>query len=295
MALVDVVIPTCGRATGLAVVLTSLLGQTFADFDVIISDQTLDAPVFETSVEIRTLVRALEWHGHRVALHHHLPRRGMAEQRHFLLQQSRAPYVHYLDDDVLLDPPVLGRMLEVLRAEGCGFVGCPATGLEYLDDVRPHQQRIELWEGPVEPEPFTPDSLPWDRHKVNNAANPLHLQQRLCPQGEVVRYKVCWVGGANVLYDRAKLLRVGGFSWWRRLPAVHAGEEVVAQFLLIRKYGGCGILPSGTYHLGLPTTIEDRRHNATSLFAELIAEYDPEPARDAPPLDQPEVQPATLS
>jgi glycosyltransferase involved in cell wall biosynthesis len=275
MALVDVVIPTAGRATGLAVVLTSLLGQTFGDFDVIISDQSLGEPSFD-AVEIATLVRALRRRGHRVELHHHLPRRGMAEQRHFLLSRARAPYVHFLDDDVLLDPPVLGRMLDVLRAEGCGFVGCPATGLEYLDDVRPHQQRIELWDGPVGPEPFAPDDLPWERHLINNAANPLHLEQRLCRDGAVVRYKVAWVGGANVLYDRAKLLAVGGFSFWRRLPAVHAGEEVVAQFLLIRRYGGCGILPSGTYHLGLPTTIEDRRHNATALFRELLDELEGE-------------------
>ena len=73
-----------------------------------------------------------------------------------------------------------------------------------------------------------------------------------------MRYKVAWIGGANVLYNRAKLLDVGGFSWWQRLPPEHAGEEVVVQFLLIRKYGGCGILPSGTYHLGLPTSVEDR-------------------------------------
>ena len=201
----------------------------------------------------------------------------MAEQRHFLLQGSRAPYVHFLDDDVLLDPPVMARMLEVLQHEGCGFVGCAATGLDYLHDVRPHQQHIELWEGPVRPEPFGPDYLPWDRHVVNNAANPLHLEERLVRGDRVVRYKVAWIGGANVLYDRAKLLDVGGFSWWRRLPPGHAGEEVLAQFLLIRKYGGCGILPSGTYHLGLPTNVEDRSRNATELFAELVREFDVHP------------------
>src|SRR3982751_5127102 len=138
MATVDVLIPTCRRKTGLAVVLTSLLGQTFTDFDVIISDQTDDDQTYLESREIDTLIRALRWHGHRVQAHRHMPPRGMAEQRQFLLEQSRAPYVHYLDDDVLLDPPVLGRMLDTLRAEGCGFVGCPATGLDYLDDVRPH-------------------------------------------------------------------------------------------------------------------------------------------------------------
>src|SRR6266496_3195253 len=201
----------------------------------------------------------------------------MAEQRNFLVEQSQAPYVHFLDDDVLLDPAVMERMLSVLQAEECGFVGCAATGLGYLNDVRLHQQHIELGTGPVLPEPFEPDSIPWDRHMVNNAANPLHLEQQFVEEGDVVRYKVAWVGGANLLFDRAKLLDVGGFSWWTRLPPEHAGEEVVVQFLLIRKYGGCGILPSGTYHLGLPTTVQDRRRNATELFADLIEEFDVHP------------------
>lgn len=279
MALVAVLISTYRRKTGLAVVLTSLLGQTFTDFDVIVSDQTDDDVAYLDSIEIQTLARALRWHGHEVMLLRHLPRCGMAEQRQFLLEATgqgaawSAPYVHYLDDDVLLDPRVMERMVKTLQAEGCGFVGCAATGLSYLDDVRPHQQHIEMWGEPVHAEPFGEDSVPWERHLINNAANPLHLEQQLVRGDQIVRYKVAWVGGANVLYDRAKLLSVGGFSWWQRLPPDHAGEEVVVQFLLIRKYGGCGILPSGTYHLGLPTLIEDRRHNATALFGDLIREY----------------------
>lgn len=273
MSFVDVLIPTFRRKTGLAIVLTSLLAQTFTDFDVIISDQTDDETYLE-SIEIQTLVRALQWHGHQVVLHRHLPQRGMAEQRNFLVEQSRAYYVHFLDDDVLLDPPVMERMIRVLQAERCGFVGCAATGLSFLTDIRPHQLQIEPWAGPVQPEPFEPDSIPWDRHMINNAANPLHLEQRIVKGCGIIRYKVAWVGGANVLYDRAKLLDVGGFSWWQRLPPKHAGEEVVAQFLLIRKYGGCGILPSGTYHLGLPTTVVDRRCNAINLFSDLIQEFD---------------------
>lgn len=284
MALVEVLIPTCNRKTGLAMLLASLLGQTFTDFDVIVADQTADDAVYLESIEIQTAARALEYHGHRVRLMRNLPRRGMAQQRQFLLEQSSAPFLHYLDDDVLLEPGVLARMLGVLRAEGCGFVGCAATGLEHLGDVRPHQQNIELWHRPVRPEPFGPDSIPWDRHKVNNAANPLHLAQLLAADGLPVRYKVAWVGGANLLYDRKKLLDVGGFSWWERLPIAHAGEEVVVQFLLIRKYGGCGVLPSGTYHLGLPTNVPDRERNATELFGELIDQYDVQPLGDVEPL-----------
>lgn len=273
MALVDVLIPTYGRKTGLAVVLTSLLGQTFTDFTVTISDQTPEESCYLESIEIQTLVQTLRWHGHRVVLHRHLPRCGLAEQRQFLLEQSSAPYVHYLDDDILLDPLVMQRMLDVLQQEQCGFVGCAATGVSYLHDVRPQQQHIELWNGPVVPEHFDVQTIPWQRHLVNNAANPLHLEQRLVRNGETVRYKVAWVGGANILFDREKLLSVGAFSWWHRLPLQHAGEEVLVQFLLLNRYGGCGILPSGTYHLGLPTTIEDRQHNAIELFEELSKEY----------------------
>src|SRR5712692_9252770 len=105
LALIDVLIPTYRRKTGLAVVLTSLLGQTFTDFDIIVLDQTEDDDAYLESIEIQTLVGALRWHGHRVTLHRHLPRHGLAEQRNFLIEQSRAFYVHFLDDDVLLDPP----------------------------------------------------------------------------------------------------------------------------------------------------------------------------------------------
>ncbi len=282
MASIDVLIPTYRRKTGLAVVLTSLLGQTFKDFNVFVSDQTEGENQYLDSREIDTLVRALRWHGHRVILLRNLPKRGMAQQRQFLLEQSRAPYVHYVDDDVLLDPPVMARMIDVLRREDCGFVGSPASGLDYLTDVRPEQQHIELWRESVKPEPFSPEWLPWDRHLVNNAANPLHLEETLTPDGHTVRYKVAWIGGANVLYDREKLMSVGGFSWWPRLAdREHAGEEVVVQFLLIRRYGGCGVLPSGTYHLGLPTSVMDRSTNAVDLFGDLISELDQEEAMNA--------------
>jgi GT2 family glycosyltransferase len=275
MAAVDVLIPTCRRKTGLAIVLTSLLGQTFTDFDVIIADQTDEEESYLGSVETETLVLALRRRGHQVDLFRNLPRRGMAHQRHVLLERSRARYVHYLDDDVLLDPPVMARMLDVLRNEDCGFVGAAATGLQYLHDVRPdEQERFEPWDGPVRPEPFTPETVPWRRAAVNSAANPLHLEDRFARDGKVVRYKVAWVGGANVLYDREKLSDVGGFSWWDRLPPRHAGEEAMAQFLLIRKYGGCGVLPSGTYHLCLETNVPDRSREATELFTDLLAEPD---------------------
>ena len=105
MALVDILIPTYGRKTGLAVVLTSLFGQTFGDFNVIVSDQTKEGETYLESIEIQTLAQALRWQGHEVTLHRHLPRRGLAEQRQFLLELSSAPYVHYIDDLQVLSSP----------------------------------------------------------------------------------------------------------------------------------------------------------------------------------------------
>lgn len=268
---VEVLIPTAGRKTGLAIVLAGLFGQSYREFDLVVSDQGDDEAMLD-SAEIQTLVRAFRYRGRRVRTFRHLPRRGLAEQRHFLLSQSQADYVQFVDDDVLLEPEVMARMLKVIREERIGFVGCAAAGLSYLDDFRPWQHDIELWEGPVRPEPFDWENVPWDRHKVNNAANPLHLAAMLVKGEEPVRYKVAWVGGANVIYDRRKLLEVGGFSWWDQLPPEHAGEEVLAQFLLLRKHGGCGILPCGTYHLGIPTLVPNREVNATSLFRRLVGE-----------------------
>jgi len=61
VAQVDVLIPTYQRKTGLAIVLTSLLGQTFTDFDVIISGQTRHEDMYLNSMEIQTLVQALRY------------------------------------------------------------------------------------------------------------------------------------------------------------------------------------------------------------------------------------------
>ena len=172
MALIDVLIPTCGRKTGLAVVLTSLLGQTFTDFDVVISDQTADDEIYLDSIEIRTLIAACAGVGIGSKPTATCLVAAWRSSGGFLLSRSQAHYVHFVDDDVLLEPDTLARMLAVIQEEQCGFVGCAATGLDYLDDVRPHEQGIELWEGPVVPEKFNGDSIPWHRQNVNNAANP---------------------------------------------------------------------------------------------------------------------------
>jgi GT2 family glycosyltransferase len=259
---VDILIPTCDRPAALAVTLASLVGQDFTDFRVTVSDQTPNLDV-ATVGEIVAVARVLGQTGRRTDVVKHLPSRGMAEQRDFLLSHAGAPYTLFLDDDLVLEPHVLGRLVEVMERERCGFVGCAPIGLSYVGDERPHEERLELWDGRVRPEAVRPGSDAWGRHTLHNAANVLHVQRRLrLEPDEAVTYRVAWVGGC-VLYDTAKLRAAGGFAFWRELPRRGvAGEDVLAQLRVMERYGGCGILPSGVYHQELPTTVPDREHDA---------------------------------
>jgi GT2 family glycosyltransferase len=246
------------------VTLTALSAQHFSDFRVIISDQTEGSNVLKAG-EVRAAIRLLRLR-HEVGEYKHLPRKGMAEQRNFLLGLASSPYALFLDDDLVLDPWVIEIMVATIQEEGCGFVGCAPIGLSYLDDMRPEEEHVEFWEGRVRPEEILPHGEAWQRHKLHNAANIYHVQERLKLSPDKPRkYRVAWVGGC-IMYDRDKLLETGGFAFWELLPPNHAGEEIVAQLRLMSKYGGCGIMPSGVYHQELPTTVPDRTYDAPNLI-----------------------------
>jgi glycosyltransferase involved in cell wall biosynthesis len=265
MTRVDVLVPTCGRPAALAVTLACLLGQTHRELRVVVSDQTEGGNAFERP-EPLAVVRVLRARGYEVELHRHLPRRGLAEQRQFLLDRARERYCMFLDDDVILEPDVIRRLHDTIVEEGCGLVACGLIGLSFQDDVRPDQQAFEAWEGRVRPELVTPGSPAWRRVRLHSAANLYHVQQALdLPSGARIRYRLAW-GSGCILYDADALRDVGGFAFWRELPPVHAGEDVLAQLRVMAKYGGCGIMPSGAYHQELPTTVPDRRVDAPHVL-----------------------------
>ncbi|HEX6928214.1 MAG TPA: glycosyltransferase [Gammaproteobacteria bacterium] len=261
MADVSVLIPTCNRPAALAVTLSSLCFQEYGGFDVVISDQS-ERDCRDDNAPLLTAMRLLETRGVNVAVARNLPRLGMAQQRQFLLDRARAPYSLFLDDDLLLEPYVIGMLRDVLQRERCGFAGNAVVGLSYRDDIRPEEQAIECWEGPILPEAVIPGDPEWQRHRLHNAANTWHVQQRLqaSPDSPVL-YKVAWVGGC-VMYDTGRLREAGGFHFWKELPRAHCGEDVLAQLRVAARFGGCGVLPSGAYHQELETTVPDRRVNA---------------------------------
>lgn len=253
----DILIPTYRRPAALAVTLTSLIAQTYRNFRIVISDQTEDTNPVESG-EVKAVLRVLRAHGNQVEIHKHLPRRGIAEQRQFLLDQATAPYALFLDDDLILEPYVVEQMLAAIKEESCGFVGSAVIGLSFINDVRPHEQKIEFWDGSVQPEIVKPDTPEWERWRLHNAANLYHVQQSLAlTPSQRRKYRVAWVGGC-VMYDTYKLRSIGGYSFWQQLPPEHCGEDVLVQLRLMELYGGCAVIPSGVYHQELPTTIIDR-------------------------------------
>lgn len=260
----EVLIPTYERAAALAVTLTSLAYQERAGFRVLVADQG-QRPVAR-SQEVRAAILFLRHRGIAVELLRNVPRQGLAQQRQFLLDQATTRRVLFLDDDLILEPWVIGQMTDALDRADCGFVASAVIGLSYTNDERPHEQRIEFWEDAVTPERVEPNGEAWSRHMLHNAANLLHVQRSLGVTPETSRlYKIAWAGGC-VLYDRAKLIAAGGFEFWRRLPLVHCGEDVQAQRQVMARFGGAGIMPSGVYHQELETTVPDRSCDAPHLI-----------------------------
>ncbi len=270
---INVLLPTSNRLHSLVMTLSGLAVQSLANFHLIVADQS-DEPVAEVDV-VRALSRVIAARGGSVEWHHRIPPLGIAEQRDFLLRRASAKYVLYLDDDILMEPWVLERMEQVLRTERCAFVGAFPAGLSFLEDRRPGQQTIEYWEGSVRPEAVDPGSANWERRHLHRAANLCHVAQTLKP-GETHLYKVAWVAGC-VLYNRQMLLDVGGFAFWPRLPRFHSGEEVLVQNLLMRRWGGCAMIPPGTYYAEVPSTVLNSAGtvdgHALALLPEMIERY----------------------
>jgi len=262
---VDVLVPTVGRLAELAVTLAGLAAQDDPSFSVLISDQSDDGDALRAPAVV-AMIRVLRAQGRRVRVVSHRPRRGLAEHRQFLLDSSVAEMVLFLDDDVWLEPGTLSRMVDALLTLGCGFVGSAPMGLSFLPDRRPHHQAsFEAWDGPVVPERLRADSPAIARASLHGAANLVHVAEDVAvPRDGWLPYKIAWIG-ACTLFRRSALVRSGGFDFWDRLPAVHAGEDVAAQWRVMERYGAAGILPSGAVHLEAPTTVPDRSVEARDV------------------------------
>lgn len=270
----EVLVPTYRRPAALAATLATLVGQTYRDFAVTVSDQTADATSLGTP-EVQAVLRLLAHRGHRITTHRHRPRRGIGEHRQFLLDGALAPMVLFLDDDVLLEPDTVTRLVAALEQQRCGFIGAFVEATSAVRSAKPADQldedlMVELWDGPVQPEVVLPHGPAWDRHRLHWAAHPTLLAERLgITREHPVLYKVAWIGGC-VLYDAAKLRAAGSFRFWDRLPSHAVGEDVVAQLRVMARFGGAGLMPSGAWHQEAPTTLLRREIDAPFALADVL-------------------------
>jgi glycosyltransferase involved in cell wall biosynthesis len=276
MPQVDILLPTCNRQESLIYTLSGVANQSLTDIHLIIADQS-DQPADRSPV-VKSLLRIIQARGGSFEWHYRIPSLGIAEQRNFLLNQASAGMVLYLDDDVWMEPWVLQKMVNILSNQECSFIGAFPAGLSYRDDVRSDQQFIDFWEGPVKPESVWPDTPEWERAHLHRAANLYHVTKDLNPH-QTRLYKIAWIASC-ILYDRRKVLEVGGYSFWDRLPRFHSGEEVLLQNLLMRRWGGAAMIPSGTYYSEVPSTVLNDEGtvdgHALDLLPEMIEKYIPE-------------------
>jgi glycosyltransferase involved in cell wall biosynthesis len=105
MPKVSVIIPTCDRAEYLGVAITSVLNQTFQDFELIVVD---DASIDSASDVVRS------FHDDRVKFIRHETRKGGSAARNTGIVNSKCDYLAFLDDDDEWYPEKLARQMAVM-------------------------------------------------------------------------------------------------------------------------------------------------------------------------------------
>ena len=216
------------------------------------------------------MLRLLRAQRREVELLRHLPRRGLAEQRAFLLDQARAPWCCSSTTTSSLEPDLIERLARAIGAAGCGFVGSAVHGLSHLDDERPQQQAIEFWDGPVEPERSGPTARS-GRATICTApptsttcsAASASTPRRSASTGSPGSAAACCSIPRSCAAPAAS---TSGPNCRR-----HCGEDVLAQLRVMARDGGCGLIPSGAYHQELPTTVPLRRCDAPRVLAHRLA------------------------
>ena len=130
------------------------------------------------------------------------------------------------------------------------------------------------WTGRCRPETLVKDGPGWERWRLHNAANGLHLAESLTSTARGARRRrrsPTWPTRsrgrrAACCSTAPRLLEAGGFEFWRDLPPDAHGEDVHSQQQVMARRGAAGILPSGAYHQESPTALPDRGVSAVDAF-----------------------------
>ena len=223
---------------------------------------------------VKTLGRVIEERGGAVEWHHRPPLHGIAEQRDFLLRQATAETVLYLDDDVLMEPWVSSGYSRFSKMRGAALwerfpQGCHIATIGDPISRRSTSGRIRCY-----------------RRLLNWRAGSGSAGSCTGRRTSITLPIRCLLdhGGATRSPGSPPASSTIGASWrpWGLLvlaaaAALSLREEVLVQNLLMRRWGGCGMVPSGTYYSQVPTTVLNDRGSvdghALDLLPEMVARY----------------------
>jgi glycosyltransferase involved in cell wall biosynthesis len=119
---VSVVIPAYNAARWLAETVQSVLGQSYADFEVIIVDDgSTDGTAGVAQSVADSRIRYI-----------YQQNRGLSAARNAGTREARGRYIAFLDADDLFRPDKLARQVAVL--DGCPEVGLVTCGFEFIDE-----------------------------------------------------------------------------------------------------------------------------------------------------------------
>lgn len=130
---VEVGIITCDRWEHLSALLSSLIYQTYENWDLTIVDDSLERKDLRYDPCFSGLFKLIEEKGHswRVLFG---PHKGSHFCHQIVLESSRHPLTFRLDDDHLLEPPFLKRLVDPFEDENVGATG--GIGLLPKDERR---------------------------------------------------------------------------------------------------------------------------------------------------------------
>ena len=147
MPRVSVGLPVHNGEAYLAEAIEAILGQSFADLELIVSDNASS----DTTEEI---VRGFEAADERISFQRHERNLGAAPNFNLTFQRASGEYFAWAAHDDVLEPEFLARCVEALDADPGAVIAC--TGVRFIDadgatlgDYRPATSRLDS-ENPVE-------------------------------------------------------------------------------------------------------------------------------------------------
>ena len=118
---IDILVGTKDRPTEVALLLQSLRTQTYQDWDLYVLDDAGGSPITNYYF-VKYIINRIKLEGHVVKLKRNSISFGISKMRQQMVEWSEEetnnPYICRLDDDVILEPDYIERLVKVIEEHG---------------------------------------------------------------------------------------------------------------------------------------------------------------------------------